>query len=221
MNFNKKDTIAVIDSGVGGVSVLNKIIKKYKVGDYIYYADNEYMPYGNKTSQQITERIEFIIDYLRTIYGANKFVIACNTASACINPKENVFCMTFNKKDCYLATTLTKKILNKPNIIADKSLASEIENNILNKDRLSAIIIDHVNKNKLYLYKNIILACTHYELAEDLFKKFLPLAHISCNSNTIVNKLQLKVGNTLNIALIMSKYSKSFYDKFYKIVAKI
>ena len=98
MIFSKNDTVAIIDSGIGGVSVLNIIIKKYKAGNYIYFADNEFMPYGNKTKQQISNRINKIIKYLKDNYNATKFIIACNTASSCINSTDSIFCMNFNKK---------------------------------------------------------------------------------------------------------------------------
>ena len=44
-----KPTIAIIDSGIGGISVLKALLNKYHCGNYIYYADNLYMPYGKHT----------------------------------------------------------------------------------------------------------------------------------------------------------------------------
>ena len=47
------NSIAIIDSGIGGISVLKALINKFGTGNYIYYADNLYMPYGNKSKTVI------------------------------------------------------------------------------------------------------------------------------------------------------------------------
>ena len=45
----QESVIGIIDSGIGGVSILNQLIELNKTGNYVYFADNKYMPYGNKT----------------------------------------------------------------------------------------------------------------------------------------------------------------------------
>ena len=45
--FFKPKVIAIIDSGIGGVSVLKQLTNKHGGGNFIYFADNLYMPYGN------------------------------------------------------------------------------------------------------------------------------------------------------------------------------
>ena len=37
--------IGVFDSGIGGLNVLNELIKKYKNAEYIYYGDTYYLRY--------------------------------------------------------------------------------------------------------------------------------------------------------------------------------
>ena len=123
MKFLKQETIAIIDSGIGGVSVLKQLVKKFGGGNYIYYADNEFMPYGNKSKEQINKRIENIINYLFKTYKVSKVIIACNTASTCYNNNlKNVFPMKFYKNKTYYATRLTKKNLTEFNVISDGSL---------------------------------------------------------------------------------------------------
>ena len=78
------DTIAILDSGIGGISILKQLIKKYKAGNYIYFADNQFMPYGNKDKVFVKDRVNEIIEFLKTRYKANKIIIACNTASTCL-----------------------------------------------------------------------------------------------------------------------------------------
>ena len=40
--------IGLFDSGVGGLTVLKALVKKYPHNDYIYYGDTLNNPYGNK-----------------------------------------------------------------------------------------------------------------------------------------------------------------------------
>ena len=97
MNFNQKETIAIIDSGIGGMSVLKQLAHKFG-GNYIYYADNEFMPYGNKSKSEISKRVENVINFLFKHYQVSKVIIACNTASTCYNNNQkNVFPMKFYK----------------------------------------------------------------------------------------------------------------------------
>ena len=58
-------TIAIIDSGIGGISILRQLIKRYKAGNYLYFADNLFMPYGNKTKVWLNKRIDSIIKELQ------------------------------------------------------------------------------------------------------------------------------------------------------------
>ena len=47
--------IAVIDSGVGGLSVLSELVKSAPNNNYIYFGDNSNAPYGNKSERQLKE----------------------------------------------------------------------------------------------------------------------------------------------------------------------
>ena len=74
-------TIGVYDSGVGGLSVYREIVKLLPGERYIYFADNAYCPYGDKSENLILERAREITDWM--LYkGADIMVIACNTATA-------------------------------------------------------------------------------------------------------------------------------------------
>ena len=81
MKNDKDYTIAIFDSGIGGISILRQLISKYKAGKYIYFADNLYMPYGNKDREFVKSRVNEIIDYLRQEHKVDKIIIACNTFS--------------------------------------------------------------------------------------------------------------------------------------------
>lgn len=74
-------TIGIFDSGSGGLSVLKEIKKALPDEKYIYFSDNAWCPYGEKSPEFIRERCRTITDMLLS-KGADVIVIACNTATA-------------------------------------------------------------------------------------------------------------------------------------------
>lgn len=73
--------IGIFDSGLGGLSVLRDIRALLPDESLIYLADQAYLPYGDKTQQQILARAFAITEYLLS-RGCKAIVIACNTATA-------------------------------------------------------------------------------------------------------------------------------------------
>jgi glutamate racemase len=73
--------IGVMDSGVGGISVLKHIHALLPHEDLMYVADSKYAPYGNKTAEEITNRCMIVADYL-IAQDVKALVVACNTATA-------------------------------------------------------------------------------------------------------------------------------------------
>lgn len=200
------NVIAIIDSGIGGISILKKLLLKFNGGNYIYYADNLFMPYGNKTKQELEQRLLEIINLLKEQYGATLIIVACNTASSVIKNLnlKDVVVMRFDRNKTYLTTHLTKKLLNYNNIIEDKTLAQDIENNILNIEMLNKIVKQHINKFKLSTYKEIVLGCTHYELVSNIFKKYCPKTKFIANSDYIIDKIEVDCKDK-NIVFLQSK----------------
>ena len=47
--------IGVFDSGIGGIMVLNQLVKKMPYEKYVYLGDNKHFPYGEKTKEEIIE----------------------------------------------------------------------------------------------------------------------------------------------------------------------
>ena len=47
--------IGIFDSGIGGLSVLHQAMKKLPDAEFLYYADEEHVPYGEKTVEEIKE----------------------------------------------------------------------------------------------------------------------------------------------------------------------
>ena len=73
--------VGVLDSGVGGLSVLRAIRATQPSADLIYYADQAHLPYGPRPAAEIRHLTETGVDWLLA-QGCEAVVLACNTASA-------------------------------------------------------------------------------------------------------------------------------------------
>lgn len=73
--------IGVFDSGVGGVSVLAKMVRTLPNEKYIYFADSKYAPYGVRSLEEVKELSLNAVDFLCN-QGIKALVVACNTATS-------------------------------------------------------------------------------------------------------------------------------------------
>ena len=80
-NHTSTARIAVIDSGIGGTSVLEAVRRRAPWADVVYVADHAFGPYGERTLTEVRDRTELLARYLDTA-GIDLAVIACNSASA-------------------------------------------------------------------------------------------------------------------------------------------
>lgn len=72
--------IGILDSGVGGFSVLREIHSLLPGSPIHYVADSSWCPYGNKPGDVIRDRVARLADYLLS-EGTEILVIACNSAT--------------------------------------------------------------------------------------------------------------------------------------------
>lgn len=79
--MNKTGKIGIFDSGIGGVTVLSEIVKILPKENYFYYSDSKNNPYGDRTSEEMKQFCDQIVQYLFQ-QNCKIIVIACNTASA-------------------------------------------------------------------------------------------------------------------------------------------
>jgi len=73
-------TIGILDSGVGGLSVLKEIQKLIPDSSLHYIADSAWCPYGNKSAKLIQQRVFSLTDVLLD-KGCQVVVVACNSAT--------------------------------------------------------------------------------------------------------------------------------------------
>ena len=75
-------SIAVFDSGVGGISVLKSLVEVMPNEDFIYYGDSANAPYGTKTLEQVRALTCEHAKELILNQHAKGLVVACNTATS-------------------------------------------------------------------------------------------------------------------------------------------
>ncbi|BEV73744.1 MULTISPECIES: glutamate racemase [unclassified Paludibacterium] len=73
--------IAMFDSGLGGLSVWRAVTRALPQWPVSYFADQAYLPYGEKTREQLTERSLRIGRFLAD-QGAAILIVPCNTATS-------------------------------------------------------------------------------------------------------------------------------------------
>src|SRR5699024_12546953 len=72
--------IGIFDSGVGGITIWNELVKKLPYENTIYLADNKNAPYGSKSP---SEGLSYSIKNTEVLLtkGVKLIVVACNTAT--------------------------------------------------------------------------------------------------------------------------------------------
>lgn len=224
ISMNDKKPIGVFDSGVGGLTVLEKLVKMYPGENFIYVADQGYCPYGTKTKEEIEQRVLTVGKYLLS-RGVKAIVIACNTASlfkqslqnitdipviSVIEPTARLACqLTKTKKVAVLATNATIKNGKYQRILEENGMevfpvpASQfvdiIESNEMNTEATLKIVTEKLAPLQNKGIDTVIHGCTHFGLLEFQMKKVLPdVTYVECGYPTSIileNVLQLSKDN--------------------------
>ncbi|WP_311289941.1 glutamate racemase [Paenibacillus glycanilyticus] len=73
--------IAILDSGVGGLTVAREVMRQLPRERIVYFGDTARAPYGPRDPEEVTRFTREIVDYLIQ-FRPKMIVIACNTATA-------------------------------------------------------------------------------------------------------------------------------------------
>ena len=73
--------IGIFDSGIGGLTVLREISRKFPSFELFYLGDTARLPYGIKSKKTINEYSENNVKFLKSL-GCDIVVVACNTVSS-------------------------------------------------------------------------------------------------------------------------------------------
>ena len=83
--MSDKRAIGVFDSGIGGITTLDKIYDILPNEDYIYVGDTLNCPYGTRPASEIRDLVTNVCNFLLK-RDVKAIVIACNTA---VRPTSN------------------------------------------------------------------------------------------------------------------------------------
>ena len=73
--------IGVFDSGLGGLTVLRELTRRFPHADFVYLADHAHVPYGNRSSDEIVAFTRCAVEDLFQ-RGAKLVLLGCNSATA-------------------------------------------------------------------------------------------------------------------------------------------
>ena len=234
----KNDYIGVIDSGIGGLTVLKRLVDNFPNENFVYFGDNENLPYGNKTDRELSGLLFNAVFSLSINFKIRFIVVGCNTLSMTVLnkvkpyfdfPIYGVYPPLFldDKKTILLSTERTGREYEKYNLnlAINKlpNLASKIEQNIFN---LSNIDLEILLPYKKRSFDRVILGCTHYDFIKNEILDHLKPQEIFSSQDFAVNTIKKIYQNKKSIVktyrnsvLFFGKYAK-FNQKVWNLVVK-
>ena len=79
-----RQTILILDSGLGGLTVYREVAAARPDADFLYVADDAAFPYGTKAEPALIARVAGLMSELIAAHRPDLIVIACNTASTIV-----------------------------------------------------------------------------------------------------------------------------------------
>ena len=190
--------IGLFDSGIGGISVLRKLLSFFPNFDYIYFGDIANSPYGTKCDYELSIIVSRILNFLAS-KKVDVVVAACNTADSItkrclegmskipyVSIVDNIKRVVKTDRIGVVATESTiksgiyKKVLGR-RVVYNKSLqplVSVIERDFRNKKLITNMIKESLRDMEEYNIKELVLGCTHFALVYDAFKGVFPTLNI-------------------------------------------
>ncbi len=186
--------IGIFDSGVGGLTVWNTLLKRFEKESFIYVSDSKHCPYGNKTDEEITELSIAIVDFLIE-KKCKLIVVACNTATSAaiyflrdkykvpiVGIEPAIKPASLRSKTGNIGVLATKgtvsgthfkttalKFANDKNVITQigYGLVDQVENNLIYTAQTRDLLRTYITPMLNQNVDFIVLGCTHYPLLSD------------------------------------------------------
>lgn len=198
---NNNSPIGFFDSGVGGLTVLNKVKQILPNENFIYYGDTLHMPYGDKSKSQLLEYSKDILEFFED-KGCKAVVMACNTTSSTIyNDIKNDYDYKLYPIVQSVAKILAELPIGRLGIFATRATieSGAYQNEIFKYNSKMKVfgqycpkwvhIVENSTKNTeesrqaikadlLKMLENnpekIVLGCTHYPFLTDVLSEYAP-----------------------------------------------
>jgi len=197
--------IGIMDSGIGGLTVLKECLNRLPAHEYLYYADSSNAPYGTKSKEEVYQLTKSVVDYLIE-QGAEIIVIACNTATSAsvaqlrrsyqipiigMEPAiKPALAAADNKRVLVAATGLTLHQQKFRDLMDALDAHSQVDNIDLTELVAFAeagnfernIIIPFLKAKlanfNLEIYGSVVLGCTHFPLFSRYFAEIFPVGTV-------------------------------------------
>lgn len=196
-------TIAVFDSGVGGLTVLAPLMEALPGARFIYYADLAHVPYGEKKPAEIHRYMDLCLEALAP-YQIDLLLLACNTATSvaaarlrALHPALPIVGMEPAVKPAaglarpidkiiVSATDLTLRLEKLERLIEDLGIAPRIERLSLQKlvafaeaglfdgPEVERYLREQLAQVDLAHSGTLVLGCTHFIYFAPLLRRLLP-----------------------------------------------
>ena len=196
-----QQAIAILDSGVGGLTVAKEVMRQLPREKIIYFGDTARAPYGPRTPEEVRLFTEQIVDYLLQ-YNPKMIVIACNTATAAaldyISAKMNIPVIGVIHPGARAAISATKTghvgVIGTVGTIASGAytaalkqlspyvevesqacpdLVPLVEHGLFRSHESVEIVRKSLNGIKETAIDCLILGCTHYPFLKDPIKQVM------------------------------------------------
>lgn len=209
--------IGIFDSGLGGLTVLKVLAKKFPHESFIYLGDIARLPYGNKSPETIRKYGDQILRFLKS-QDVKAMVIACNSASTVylgeksfegipllnvIEPGSQAALRTStDKKIAVLGTAATvnshayKKTLTA--LDAEASVTEKacplfvplVEEGVVHNEITDLVIKRYLEAIKKEGIGTVILGCTHYPVLADDIRKYLGNVNLVESGDVLAEELR-------------------------------
>lgn len=193
--------LGILDSGVGGLTVLREIQKLLPHESIHYVGDSAWCPYGSKPAREIQERVFALTDFLIS-QGAELIVIACNSATiAAVEALRAAYPLPFVGMEPGIKPAAATSKTGVIGVLAtEASLAGEkfhnlvtthasrlriltqpcpqfvtlVENGILDGPEVISAIAEYTTPMLGEGADTIILGCTHYPFLKTALRREIP-----------------------------------------------
>lgn len=204
--------IGVIDSGIGGLTILSELAKQNIGENFVYFRDSKNCPYGNKTAEQIYKIVRRAVEALNKI-NVKTIVVACNTATAVAldklraefshvkfvgtmpnvedpiaDGKQNILVLCTNATKNH--SQKLKEASDRISVLPLKNFASDIENGKQINYKKTFAGIDPL------AFDAVVLGCTHYAFKETELKQIFKNATFYNSASAVVRELKNVLTNS-------------------------
>ena len=199
MTAKRSQKIGVLDSGVGGLTVVRAMQQLLPGEDVIYFGDSANVPYGNKDRSEILALMNKIRDFMEE-NEVKAIAVACNTLSTLYDvyaPERKT--KIFSIVEAGAGRVLEDKLPEVGIVATDFTIKTGWYAKLIHEkdpsvkvygagNHMLATILDHgrfdevpenLKQNLADLWKqgrpdHIILGCTHYPIVKDQFEEQAP-----------------------------------------------